>query len=296
MNSYDRCAICRSEHSTALFSAFDRLEIAKEPFTIAKCSDCGVLRTLPAMSDYELSRYYPHDYWGDEPTAEPFLPRPTEQTKFLERSGMLGGRILDVGCGSGFFLRSLDPTLWDRMGVEIGREAAAVARKFIGNENIFESDFSSAKFGDAVFDIVTFWSSFEHLGNPTEALDETHRVLKPGGTLILQVPDAASYQARFFKGNWFSLDAPRHRYHYDFPFLKDLLASKGFDAYLSAGHSRTHDHHALRQSLKALLRHKSFFKDTLYLLTKSFTRPVDAALSLFDIGATITLAARKLGS
>jgi 2-polyprenyl-3-methyl-5-hydroxy-6-metoxy-1,4-benzoquinol methylase len=166
---------------------------------------------------------------------------------------LAGGRILDVGCGSGFFLRSIDAAAWDRFGVEIDARAAGSASLAVGKANIFTGTLLESHYPDAHFDVVTFWSALEHVNQPRSYLAEARRVVKPGGTLIVQLPNAASRQLRWFGGDWFALDAPRHRYHFGFETLKRVLEEAGFEVYRATFFSKAHNAHALRQSLKAKL-------------------------------------------
>jgi SAM-dependent methyltransferase len=291
------CEICGSTESRELYTARDRLGNSDEPFAIVECRGCGVLRTLPAMDERELSRYYPEDYWGDdEPVDDWIRSSQAEKTRFLAACGLTGGRILDVGCGSGFFLRALTSDLWDRFGVEIGKGAARAANRALGEGRVFNGTLIESACENAYFDVVSFWSALEHTNEPRSHLNEARRIIKTGGTLIVQVPNAASYQARAFGGNWFALDAPRHRYHFTPQTLARLLRETGFDIYLETFHSRAHNSHALRQSLKLRLRDSlpASLGHALFLLTIPFIRPFDYVMSACGKGATITLAARAV--
>jgi 2-polyprenyl-3-methyl-5-hydroxy-6-metoxy-1,4-benzoquinol methylase len=240
------------------------------------------------MSDSVLANYYPDRYWGEEPTRDWIMRSQSEKTGFLAGCKLTGGRILDVGCGSGYFLLALDENRWERFGVEVGAEAVSAARMHLGEEKIVEGSLTDSSFEEGSFDVVTFWSALEHMNYPSRALAEAKRILKPSGKLIVQVPNADSYQARYFKGSWFALDAPRHRYHFSQKVLERLLNHNGFTIERITLFSKEHNAHALRQSLKSTLSRGP------YLLVKPFTTPVDNLLSRRGHGATITLAARKI--
>src|SRR5438034_71646 len=162
------CALCGSARSCELFQTKDRLAVTSRLFTIVKCLDCGVGRTLPEMSKAELADYYPSDYWGVEPTDAWIRRSQAEKTGFVKRCGLNGGRILDVGCGAGFFLRALDEQVWQRFGVEISNEAASQAREKHGDNRIIAGELTEARFPDNKFDLVTFWSALEHTDNPRQ--------------------------------------------------------------------------------------------------------------------------------
>jgi SAM-dependent methyltransferase len=262
-----------------------------------QCGGCGVLRTLPDLREAELARFYPDDYWGgDEPSKNWISSSQSEKTQFLSRCGLSGGSILDVGCGSGFFLRALDPKKWDRFGVETSAAASKAAEAVIGSGHVFTGTLTASSWEDSRFDVLTFWSALEHTNEPRMNLREARRIVKTGGTLIVQLPNAASYQARLFDGDWFALDAPRHRYHFTLPVLERLLSETGFEVYRTSFFSRSHNSHALRQSLKAKLvtNDSSAISLVRFYLSLAFVKPLDIAMSAFGKGATLTLAARAV--
>lgn len=294
LDELSSCSICNSTTARVLYTAVDRLSNSGERFTIVECEGCGVLRTAPDMSYAELARFYPEDYWGDsaEPSDTWIRRSQREKLEFLGRCGLTGGRILDVGCGAGFFLRALESDRWERFGVETGDKAATIARRFLGDK-IVQGTFSAAQFQRESFDVVSFWSALEHTNEPRENLISAAELLRPGGTLIVQLPNATSYQARAFGGDWFSLDAPRHRYHYSPSALERLLKETGFSVYRTSYFSRAHNAHALRQSLKKRLLSAGAGARVVFYLSIPFIRPFDSLMSALGKGATMTVGARK---
>lgn len=290
------CELCGASSAHDLFSTRDRLATSERTFSIASCDGCGVWRTLPPMDENELAAFYPGDYWGDEEntSADWIRSSQAEKTTFLKKVGLTGGRILDVGCGSGYFLRSLDSGKWERFGVENGKSAAESASRGLGKDRIFSGTLVEAGFQDFFFDVVAFWSVLEHTNEPRKNLVEARRILRPGGLLIIQVPNAASYQTRWFGGQWFALDAPRHRYHFSMKTLDRLLSEIGFRMDHKTYWSKVHNVHALRQSLKTTLRaRESRLRFALFCLAIPFLKPIDGIMTLMEDGATLTLAARR---
>ena len=286
------CDVCGSEQARLLFTTRDRLLLTDESFRILECTGCGVLRTWPELDGTELAKYYPDEYWGGVPTEKWIHRSQADKTNFLLACGRQSGKILDVGCGAGFFLRALRGSGWEKWGVEIGAEAARAAAPFLPMGHLVTGTLEDADFADALFDIVCFWSSLEHTNEPQKNLREARRILKPGGTVIVQVPNAASYQARLFKGDWFALDAPRHRYHFTPDGLHRLLAETGFTPYRTTFFSRAHNSHALRQSLNFKLWQRSPLHRSAFLLAIPFIKPFDFIMSMARSGATMTVAAR----
>lgn len=248
------------------------------------------------MDYVQLARFYPEDYWGQasDPSDDWIHRSQSEKTRFLSECDIQTGRVLDVGCGSGFFLRALNPSRWERFGVETGGQAVSLARKALGQQNIFEGTLLNAQLDASSFDLVTFWSALEHSNEPRDNLVEARRVIRDEGTVIIQVPNADSYQARHFKGDWFALDAPRHRYHFSLETLGTLLEQTGFRPYRFTFRSKTHNSHALKQSLKSrlVLNSRGLLRPALFYLSVRLLKPFDFAMTRLSSGATLTIAAR----
>ena len=100
----NRCDVCGAIDWRQLFATSDRLCLSAEQFSIIECTHCKVWRTLPEMSEEELGQFYPNDYWGGEPTEEWIQASQSDKTNFINQCRLEGGRILDLGCGAGFFL------------------------------------------------------------------------------------------------------------------------------------------------------------------------------------------------
>ena len=81
---------------------------------------------------------------------------------------------------------------------------------------------------DGAYDAVVFRQSLEHVLEPVADIGRAHRTLRPGGVLIVSVPNFGSWQRRRFGSAWFHLDLPRHRSHFDAGSLRGVLARSGF--------------------------------------------------------------------
>ena len=127
-----------------------------------------------------------------------------QELNFIKK--LTPGKILDVGCGLGFFLSALDPE-WKKYGIEISQFAAAQANKY---GKIFLGDLSEAQFLNNFFDVIFTHHVIEHVPNPEVFIKEIHRILKPGGHLILATPDFDSGCARRFGKNYRLLNDPTH--------------------------------------------------------------------------------------
>jgi SAM-dependent methyltransferase len=141
------------------------------------------------------------------------------------------GKVLDVGCGAGGNLKTLQAQGWDPYGIEISEVAAAHARELV-TENIHAGTLESAPFSAKSFDLVLMSHSLEHLPSPVDALQRIHRLLKDDGLLVVSVPNVNSVEFKVFGPWWFQLDPPRHFYHFDRDTLTKAVAQAGFRVHL----------------------------------------------------------------
>jgi SAM-dependent methyltransferase len=122
------------------------------------------------------------------------------------------GRVLEVGCGSGYFLKVLQAAGWDAIGIDFDPEAVAAAHR--ANLNAKVADLFAENFPAASFDTVVMDNVIEHLADPPAVFAECHRVLRPGGRLILVTPNLDGYLHDLYGADWRGLEIPRHLYLY----------------------------------------------------------------------------------
>ena len=205
---------------------------------MVRCNKCGLVFLNPRPEPDEMSVFYPDDYEPYMRTRSAMRSRLADvmlRLKLAARVRMirklrLGGDLLDVGCGSGGFLREMARLdRWRAKGVEINGQAARFDREQLGLE-VFCGEVTDARFPDDSFDVVTMWDVLEHVRDPLRTLQEIYRILKPGGYLICSTPHAGSLDARLFGRYWIGYDFPRHFYVFSPATLGSLLAKAGLDA------------------------------------------------------------------
>lgn len=135
-------------------------------------------------------------------------------------------KLLDVGCGSGEFLKIGQQLGWDCFGLELDPEAVKTARQL--GLNVEEGSYEKLAQYSAYFDCIVCSHVMEHVYNPLDLLQKLYRALKPGGTLLLSAPNSMSDASRFFGQCWRGLEAPRHLAIPAAPFLRDYLSGMGF--------------------------------------------------------------------
>jgi SAM-dependent methyltransferase len=136
--------------------------------------------------------------------------------------------MLDIGCGSGDYLARMRNAGWDVLGLEPSRSAAKRAEDRFGVPIICDS-FPSAKLQRASFDLVTAHQVLEHLESPLDALIAMRDLLDSNGKILLTVPNAGSWSARFFGPAWLSWDLPRHLTHFTRQSLTEMAAMAGLE-------------------------------------------------------------------
>ncbi len=215
-----------------LFAARDY--ITGDRFELAQCRICGLAMTSPAPLGAAMDKYYPAVYYAS--TGGKRFPALVEllqkflygqRVRRMERlNGDRAGRVLDVGCGPGFLLRQFQERGWEAQGTELSETSAAHARKTLGLP-IHVGDLASAHFPNAEFDAVVLWHVLEHVPFPQSVLAEVERILRPGGTFLVGVPNFGSCEARLTRDKWFHLDVPRHLNHFTVPTLLRMLQATG---------------------------------------------------------------------
>jgi SAM-dependent methyltransferase len=139
-----------------------------------------------------------------------------------------GGRLLDIGCGSGDFLTLAELLGYDAIGIDFDRDAVSVGRNL--GRDTHHSHFPGCGLPVMSFDYITFDNVLEHLHDPRPALREALALLKPGGRLWLSQPNLNAIGLQEFGIYWRGLEPPRHLTLWDVPSLTSLLKEVGFVA------------------------------------------------------------------
>jgi SAM-dependent methyltransferase len=118
---------------------------------------------------------------------------------------------------------------WEVHGVEVAPELAQHAREeFNLDVSTGPAEVALPRFPNDHFDVVSMWHVLEHLFDPSWVLAEVYRILKPGGRLMLEVPNFHSLSRFILRTYWFPLELPRHLYHFTPQTLQAMLTKGGF--------------------------------------------------------------------
>ena len=210
--------------------------VSKEVFEIIESNYEGVLETLPKPSKENLPSYYKsEDYISHTDTRRNLL----EQVYHLVRKSAIKRKLqlinsfnsedktlLDIGCGTGDFLKTALDSSWDVRGIEPNPQARKNANTKTNNAVSDTSELE--RFKKNSFDVITLWHVLEHLPNLEEDIKTFHKLLKPNGTLVIAVPNYKSYDAKYYKTFWAAYDVPRHLWHFSKEGISTLFQKFNF--------------------------------------------------------------------
>ena len=226
------CILCGELLGVPLHRGGDRLyRTTAEMFTVVGCAGCGLARLDPQPAD--IGRFYPERYWHQPGRLEEIYRRLViaDHVRFARRALGAGRRILDVGCGSGLFLRALRDRLQakgtDIAGIDASPRAAALAWHRLEVPTAV-ADLVRAPFAASSFDLICMFHVLEHLPDPVAYLNAARGLLAPGGKLVVQTPNLDCWQYRIFGDRWSGLDIPRHLYDFRLRDLRRMLEGCGF--------------------------------------------------------------------
>jgi len=233
------CVICGAADFHPVFRASDRLyHTTARLFSVVRCARCGLLRLDPRPPAEELRAYYPRDYWfaPDESAASRMEERYRrfvlrDHVRFVERAlraASAQGPLLDAGCGGGLFLGMLRERGFRVLGLDISAQAAAISWRRQQAPAVC-AVLEAAPFPEGSLAAITMFHVLEHLENPRAYLQSARQLLAPGGRLIVQVPNAGSWQCRLLGRRWNGMDVPRHLSDFRDRDLVKLMEECGFE-------------------------------------------------------------------
>ncbi len=226
------CPLCRGLDFKTL--------VVEQTLPVVRCAGCALVFVNPRPNRDGLLQFYENYFpmesaplWQKQ-MADVFLKEGLNRIREFKGSGVLKlnakPKLLDVGCGMGFFLDLMRQAGWDTKGIEPAPEAARHAREKL-KLDLYEGTIEEAVLSDS-FDAVTLWYVLEHVPNPHEILDRVARLLKPGGLLIIRVPNQNVTIDRIlnFLGfqKFFLINPPRHLFDYSPKTLSRFLDQRGF--------------------------------------------------------------------
>lgn len=205
--------------------------VSGEEFSLVPNEKHGFLQTHPQPQTDELSKYYESDAYISHTDSKKgllnFLYQWVKRYSINKKVSLINslnqgsGSLLDVGAGTGDFLKAAQIKGWTISGVEPNEKAREIAND--KNVQLIESmdDVLNGK-----FDVVTLWHVLEHLPNLESSIRKIESLVAEGGTLIIAVPNFNSRDAKHYKNFWAAYDVPRHLWHFSQSSIRSLFSSE----------------------------------------------------------------------
>jgi len=243
-----KCILCNGSKRTLLFQ--------QGKWTVYKCVNCGLGFLDPRPDQNELQDLYRNGYFVshyskrlnvDSHEMKRRISQEEHRIKFffdLKRHG----RILDIGCGMGYFLYACRARGYIVEGMDISRDSSTYARSEL-KIPVTTGSIEEINFEVSSIDIITMWHVLEHTHDPRKYLTKAWNWLKPEGLLIVDVPNYEGLDAKKVWDRWDGWDLPYHLYHFTPKTLIDMLLRHGFKPY------RDKDYHSqyIKEKLKKIL-------------------------------------------
>jgi 2-polyprenyl-3-methyl-5-hydroxy-6-metoxy-1,4-benzoquinol methylase len=227
------CPICNTLKFKQLIQCEDNT-VSHEKFSIVECSACSFRFTNPIPDENEIVKYYKsEDYISHSDTKKGMINTIYHQVRKISLRNKLKlinslskkGALLDVGCGTGYFLKACKEDGWAVEGTEPDPDARKLAEELTKSE-VSETILSKNNYQS--YDIITMWHVLEHVHRLNECMERIAKLLKENARLIIAVPNCDSYDAKIYQEHWAAYDVPRHLYHFTAESMNQLLKKHGF--------------------------------------------------------------------
>lgn len=208
--------------------------VSGEEFQLLIDEDLGLLKTSPQPAPQDLGKYYESDdYISHTDGKRSFFEKIyhfVKQKALRDKINIVQsfqknkGSLLDIGAGTGDFLVTAKSNGWEVKGIEPSEKAQKIALSkgidFISELNAVEN---------ASFDVVTMWHVLEHVPDIEKHIHHLKRIVKPGGTIIIAVPNYKSFDAAYYGSFWAAYDVPRHLWHFSKKSVQKIFEAQGMD-------------------------------------------------------------------
>jgi len=198
-----QCPLCGSTSIKAKYS------LDKE-HSILFCSQCTVQYLSPQLSDKALQQLYSENYyssWGIKGQEENESTRQMKMSTFSLRMDLIkhyrsAGKVLDIGCATGYFLELVKEEGFEPYGVEYSAYAAHIAQNKFGVKNIFIGTLEQCNFPSKYFDVIAMSDLIEHVRDPIQTLSKAAFLLKDEGVIMIMTPNTRSLSRCLMRKKW----------------------------------------------------------------------------------------------
>lgn len=223
----NNCILCGSLQRNFLYS--------QDQWKVYQCADCKLGVLDPRPDDTELARLYQQEYFQDQykqelridsPEMKKRLDQEKQRLRFF-RALKKSGKVLDIGCGRGYFLLACREKGYQVEGVDLSADVAAYVRRELSIP-VHVGEIDQVQIPDKSCDVITMWHALEHTADPNLYLQKARQWLKEDGVLVVDVPNYAGHDAVKTWDHWLGWQLPYHLYHFTSDSLTALLHKQGF--------------------------------------------------------------------
>jgi 2-polyprenyl-3-methyl-5-hydroxy-6-metoxy-1,4-benzoquinol methylase len=215
------------------------LLIEKDGFDVVRCRGCSLIYVGNPPDDAQRARMYSfeagyHKELKDDQASEAFHAREAAMNLAVLRRHVQNGRLLDIGCSTGLFLKAARAIGWAGQGLEYSPDSSRIAREVEGL-NVKTGELTEDTYAPHSFDVVTMWDVIEHVPDPRRTLQLISRIVAPGGLLVLKTPDADGLFPRWSLmlaarlRYWRHAEPPGHLFQFSTRTLSAMAEAAGFE-------------------------------------------------------------------
>ena len=236
METLKTCPVCHYDQFSPFLLISDFF-LTKEDFAVVQCDNCGLKITNPRPGAGEIGRYYQSlDYFSHDTSKKNLTAYLYQLARFFNlrsKYQVVSGvnllkekTILDIGCGTGEFLKYCSGKGYLVCGMEPGEKSRETAQKRNGLR--VEANLDPYLGEQTQFSVITLWHVLEHIHDLEPELERIKKLIRPGGKLILAIPNCESWDAGHYGKFWGGWDVPRHLYHFSRTTIEQLGKRSGF--------------------------------------------------------------------
>ncbi len=241
----------REEVACNLCGSRDRDFLFLTPERIVRCRRCGLMYCNPRLDARSRQAIYSKDYfvldegaggidykaYANYISEEPVITRSmARRMKQVERFAHSRGRVLDVGCATGFSLIAAGHRGWQAEGIECSEFCVEYARS--RGLTVHQGSLRDYPGTAGSMDAITMWDYLEHSPDPLADLQTCRSLLKPGGVILLSIPNVDSWSYRLLGQKWIGFKNIEHLYFFSRDTMGRLARQAGLTMERSFYHGK----------------------------------------------------------
>ncbi len=232
------CPVCKGEALRPFCIARDVTQARWNPdksypkLAVNQCDHCHLVFLNPQPPYAVSGAYYGQVYGGSEDSTHGYYrdehKEKVAQIRIDRMAGSFapGAKILDVGAGRGHFIKAACDRGFDGWALEASQEGCEYAKQRFNLKNVIHGVLPCSDL-ETDFDVVTMWDVIEHMADPISALREAHKLLKPGGMLVVRTGNIGSWAFDRDRENWWAWFCD-HRFYFSAATLTAAIDKAGF--------------------------------------------------------------------